>query len=190
MMDSLSLKEKLRARIFVMKLLWTAMVVTVLLFVGLAYLMNAQGQPEAAQPKLRIALYATAGGVALLSFFVRRMLLSSQRKQSTPNLEKAMRGLVGNGQAEATDAEVPAQVKRMKAIEAKVGALSERYFTALLLSLAMHEAIAICGMILSINERRFEAMIPFAIAALVLDLLIYPRLDKYVEESMVSAPPF
>jgi hypothetical protein len=93
-------------------------------------------------------------------------------------------------QPEATDAEMPAQLKRAKAIEAKVGALSGRYFTALLLSLALHEAIAMCGMILSINERRFESIIPFAIAALVLDLLVYPRLGKYVEESTGSAQPF
>jgi hypothetical protein len=190
MMDSLSLKDRLRARMFVMKILWAMMTLTVLLFVGLAYLMNAQQQPAAALPQLRIALYTTAGVVALLSFFVRRMLLSSQRNQSTPALKKALRALVGDAQAEASDAEVPAQVKRMQASDAKVAALSGRYFTALLLSLAMHEAIALCGMILSINERRFESIVPFAIAAIVLDLLVYPRLDKYIEESTTTAPPF
>jgi len=175
---------------FVMKLLWTMMTLTVLLFVGLAYFINAQQQPTAALPQLRIALYTTAGVVALLSFFVRRRLLASRRNQSTPAVEKARRGLVGDAQAEASDAEVPAQVKRMQALDAKVGALSGQYFTALLLSLMMHEAIAMCGMILSMNEHRFESVIPFAIAAIVLDVLVYPRLDKYIEQNAVSAPPF
>jgi F0F1-type ATP synthase membrane subunit c/vacuolar-type H+-ATPase subunit K len=188
MMDPLSLQETLRSRMFVMKILWTAMVVTVLLFVGLAYFINAQQQPDVAQPQLQMVLYGVAGVLAVMSFFLRRRFLSSHRNLSISTLEKAMRGLVGDGQAE--DAEVPAQVRRMQAIDAKVGALSGRYFTAMILSLAMHESIALCGMILAMIERRFEAMIPFAIAAIVLDLLIYPRLDKYVEASMVSAPPF
>lgn len=189
MMDSQSLKEMLRPRMFVLKILWTAMVLTVLLFVGLAYFMNAQRQPGVAQPELRMVLYVVAGVLALLSFFLRRMFLSSQRNQSTSALKKALRALVGDAQTEATDAEMPAQVKRLKSIEAKAAALSGRYFTAMLLSLAMHEAIAMCGMILSMIEHRFEPMLPFAIAAIVLDLLVYPRLDKYVEQNAVSAPP-
>jgi len=190
MMDPLSLQETLRSRMFVTKTLWAAMVLTVCLFVGLAYFINAQQQPGVAQPELRMALYGVAGVLAVLSFFLRRRFLSSHRNLSISTLEKAMRGLVGDGQAEATDAEVPAQVRRMQAIDAKVGVLSGRYFTAMIMSLAMHESIALCGMILAMIERRFEAMIPFAIAAIVLDLLIYPRLDKYIEESTASAPPF
>lgn len=190
MMDPLSLKDTLRSRIFVLKILWMAMVLTVLLFVGLAYLMDTRQQPAVAQPELQMALYGVAGVLAVLSFFLRRMFLSSQRNQSPPAMEQALRGLVVSAQVEAPDVEMPAQVKRMKVIEAKVGALSGRYFTAMLLSLAMHEAITLCGMILSINEHEFEAIIPFAIAAIVLDLLVYPRLDKYVEENAANAPPF
>jgi uncharacterized membrane protein len=82
MMDPHSLQEKLRPKKFVMMILWTAMVGTVLLFVGLAYLINAQQQPVAVPPELRIALYTTAGAVAIISFFLRQTFLSSARRQA------------------------------------------------------------------------------------------------------------
>ena len=70
----------------------------------------------------------------------------------------------------------------------KVVGLSGMYFTALILSLAMNEAVALFGMLLAILEQRVEPVIPFAAAALALNLLIFPRFNQFVNRVMSKYP--
>ncbi len=101
-----------------------------------------------------------------------------------------LRAMAIDSETGVTDEARLAEMKKLNPLELKAITLSGRYFTAMLLSLALHEVVALCGMMLSMLERRFEAILPFAAAAIVLDLLIYPRLDKFIEQNAIPAPHF
>lgn len=191
MSDPQKLNEMLRGRALVLKILWTWMTLTVLFFVALAYFLNAplKPDPREAAPQMRIAFYAVAVAVAIAAYFIRGIILR-QRTESASERDAELRRAFNEAQPAASDAAMPAQEKRLKAVEAQAAQLAGRYFNALLLSLALHEVIALLGMLLSMMEHRFESVLPFAIAAIILDLLVYPRLTSYVEQNVLGASSF
>ena len=168
------------------------MVLTVLFFVLVAYFITGQNQAEPlpVQNELRMVFYALAVGLALASYFLRRRMLSSERLQPAMRLNVDLQALATDSETGVTDEARLAEMKKLSPLELKAIGLSGRYFTAMLLSLALHESIALCGMMLAMLEQRFEVILPFAAVAIVLDLLIYPRLDKFVEQNAVPAPHF
>ena len=192
MIDSESLNKILRPRTLTMRILWTAMVLTVLLFVFLTYILTGQNrlEPVPVQNELRMVFYAIAVIAPVAAYFLRRRILSSERLQSASNTEDGLQALATDFRTEVTDEAKLAEIKKLSPLELKAIAISVPYFTALLLSLALHEVVAICGMMLSMLELRFEAILPFAAVAIVLDLMIYPRLDKFIEQNAVPAPRF
>ena len=175
-----------------MRILWSAMVMTVLFFVLIAYVMSRQYQPGSApvQAELRMVFYAIAIIAPIAAYFLRRRMLSSERLQPAMRLKVDLRAMATDSETGVTDEARLAEMKKLSPLELKAITLSGRYFTAMLLSLALHEVVALCGMMLSILEQRFEAILPFAAVAIVLDLLIYPRLDKFIEQNAVPTPRF
>jgi hypothetical protein len=67
--------------------------------------------------------------------------------------------------------------------EAKIMALTGRYLTAILLSLALHEVITLLGLMLCLWEQRVEPIFPFAAVSIALNLLVFPRLNKFIDQS-------
>ena len=188
-MPSETLKRVLRPRVFAMYLIWALMTFTILLFVGLSFFLNARGQP--AQPfgnNLKLALYLIAGAVAALSLLLRSRMLSAGHVYDRLKEEVDPHGLATNRETGQIDQERLKIIKSLTPLEMKVIGLAGMYFTALLLTLAMNEAVAMIGMMLSILEQRAEAMIPFAAAALALNLLVFPRFHQFVDGVMSKYP--
>ena len=192
MIDPESLNKILRPRTLTMRILWSAMVMTILFFVLVAYFITGQNQvkPVPVQDELRMVFYAIAVLAPIAAYFLRRRMLSSERLQPAMRLKVDLRAMATDSETEVTDEARLAELKKLNPLELKAISLSGRYFTAMLLSLALHEVVALCGMMLSMLEQRFEAILPFAAVAIVLDLLIYPRLDKFIEQNAVPAPRF
>lgn len=192
MIDPQSLNKVLRPRTFTLKILWSAMVMTILFFVLVSYFITSQNQTEPApvQNELRIVFYAIALIAPVAAYFLRRRMLSSERLQPVMDMKVDLRAMATDSETGVTDEARLAELKRLNPLELKALSLSGRYFTAMLLSLALHEVVALCGMMLSMLEQSFEAILPFAAVAIVLDLMIYPRLDKFVEQNAVTAPRF
>lgn len=188
-MPSETLKRVLRPRVFVMKLLWAAMTFTILLYVGLAYFLNAQGQPpQPVDNSLKIALYLIAGAIAVLSLLLRSRMLSEGHIYDKLKEEVDPQGLATDRETGQIDQERLQTIKKLTPLEMKVIGLSGMYFTALIMSLAMNEAVALFGMLLAILEQRVEPVIPFAAAALALNLLIFPRFNQFVDRVMNKYP--
>lgn len=188
-MPSETLKRVLRPRVFVMKLLWAAMTFTILLFVGLGYFLSAQGQsPRPVENSLKMALYLIAGAIAALSLLLRSRMLSEGHIYDKLKEEVDPQGLATNRETGQIDQERLQTIKKLTPLEMKVIGLSGNYFTALILSLAMNEAIAMFGMLLAILEGRLEPIIPFAAAALALNLLVFPRFNQFVDRVMSKYP--
>lgn len=192
MIDPQSLNRILRPRTFTLRILWTAMVLTVLFFVLLAYILSQQYKTDSVpvQTELRMIFYAVAVLAPLAAYFLRRRMLSSERLQPAMRLKVDLQAMATDSETGVTDEARLAELKKLNPLELKALTLSGRYFTAMLLSLALHEVVALCGMMLSMLEQSFEAILPFAAVAIVLDLLIYPRLDKFIEQNAVAAPRF
>ncbi|HKP85998.1 MAG TPA: hypothetical protein VJZ26_07880 [Blastocatellia bacterium] len=157
-MASETLNQRLRPRMFTLRVLWFAMTTTILFFVLVAYLMAAQNEtsPASVGTGLRTTFYAIAVGCAVASFLLRRAFFSKFRS--------------ANAQTGQVD-------------EAKVMKMTVRYFTSMLLSLALHEVITICGMMLCVLEQKFEPILPFAAFSILLNLLVFPRLNMFIDRS-------
>jgi hypothetical protein len=97
-------------------------------------------------------------------------------------------GLATNRETGQIDQERLQTIKKLTPLEMKALGLSGMYFTTLVLSLAMNEAVALFGMLLTILEQRFEPVIPFAAAALALNLLVFPRFNQFVDTVMSKYP--
>ena len=192
MIDPESLNKVLRPRTLTLRILWAAMVMTILFFVLVAYFITGQNQtePVPVQDELRMVFYAIAVIAPIAAYFLRRRMLSSERLQPVMRLKVDLRAMATDSETGVTDEARLAEMKKLNPLELKALSLSGRYFTAMLLSLALHEVVALCGMMLSMLEQRFEAILPFAAVAIVLDLMIYPRLDKFIEQNAVTAPRF
>lgn len=188
-MPSETLKRVLKPRVLVMTLLWAVMTFTILFYVGLAYILNAPGQPpQPVENRLKLALYLIAGAIAVLSFLLRSRMLSEGHIYDKLKEEVDPQGLATNRETGQIDQERLQTIKSLTPLEMKVIGLSGIYFTTLVLSLAMHEAVALFGMLLAILEQRAEPVIPFAAAALALNLLVFPRFHQFVDRVMSKYP--
>lgn len=192
MMDSESLNKVLRPRTLTLRILWAAMTMTILFFVLVTYFITGQNQTEPVpiQNELRMVFYAIAVIAPVAAYFLRRRMLSSERLQSAMGMKVDLLAMATDSETGVTDEARLAEMKKLNPLELKAITLSGRYFTAMLLSLALHEVVALCGMMLAMLEQRFEAILPFAAVAIALDLLIYPCLDKFIEQNAVPALRF
>ena len=172
-----------------MTLLWAVMTFTILLYVGLAYFLNAKGQPpQRVENSLRLALYLIAGSIAVLSLMLRSRLLSAGHIYDKMKEEVDPQALATDRETGLVDQERLKTIKTLTPLEMKATGLAGIYFTALILSLAMNEAVALFGMMLAILEQRPEPVIPFAAAALALNGLVFPRLYQFVDRVMSKYP--
>ena len=188
-MPSETLKQVLMPRILVMNILWFALTLTILLYVALAYVLNSKGQP--AQPfenSLRTALYLIAASIGVLSLLLRSRSLSEGHVYDKLKEEVDPQALATNRETGEIDQERLKIIKSLTPLEVKVAGLSGMYFTAMLISLAMNEAVALFGLLLAILERRPEPVIPFAVAGLALNLIIFPRFSQFVDKTMAKYP--
>lgn len=192
MIDSENLNKVLRPRTLTLRIMWSAMVMTILFFVLVSYFITHQNQsePVPVQNELRMIFYAIAVIAPVAAYFIRRRMLSSERLQSMKGGNVDLRYMATDSETGLTDESRLAELKKLNPLELKALTLTGRYLTAMLVSLALHEVVALCGMMLAMLEQSFEAILPFAAAAIALDLLIYPRLYKFVEENAAPAPRF
>src|SRR5262249_16831164 len=100
------------------------------------------------------------------------------------------RGLATNAQTGQVDEAKLAKIKLLGPADFKTLALSGPYFTALLVSLALNEVVALYGFMLSLLEKRFETILPFVLAAIILNVIVYPRFDKFAEQNVIRGPGF
>ena len=172
-----------------MNILWSALTLTILFYVALAYVLNSKGQP--AQPfetGLRTALYLIAAAIGVLSLLLRSRSLSEGHIYDKLKEEADPQALATNRETGEIDQERLKSIKSLTPLEMKAVGLSGMYFTTMLISLAMNEAVALFGLLLAVLERRPEPVIPFAAAGLALNLIIFPRFSQFVDKAMAKYP--
>jgi hypothetical protein len=165
------------------------MTLSILLYVGLAHFLNAEGRaPQNVTGSLRLAVYLIAGSVAVLSLMLRKSLLSPGKIYDRLNEAVDAQALATNRETGEIDQERLKKINSLTPLEMKAMGLSGMYFTTLLLSLAMNETVALLGLMLAILEQRPEPVIPFAAAALALNIIIFPRFNQFIDRVMSKFP--
>jgi hypothetical protein len=191
MMTSDTLNKSLRPAVLAQRLIWVAMTFSMLLIPVVVGVMSA-GNHEAGvslSNEVRLALYAIAGVAAIISIFAQRFLLSPNRIQTKlDNLD--VRSLATNAKTREVDEAKLAEIRLLDPTETKTLGLARQYQSALMIRLAFSEVVVLSGVMLSVLERRFAPVVPFVLAAIVLDLLAFPRFHKIVEENIARMPQF
>ncbi len=161
-MASAKLMEQLAPRIQSMQLVWTAMTVTLGLFGGVAYVVCRDRAPATDLPPVLPIIFPVVGlSTAMSAFGIRRTMLSDQQLRPTIEAAAARDGL--------------------DRFEAGIVAVMPKFLSATIVSLALHEAIAVLGLVRAIVEARWERSLPFLLVALVLNILAFPRLGPLLD---------
>lgn len=150
------LKKELQPKIMTMKVLWAAMTMTLFMFTVVFFIIlrpTTVAFPNVASP-LDLALSFMALTSISASFVLKNLFLSKE------GIKKVMQ-------------ESPSKDKGI--LE-----LANRYFTNMVIRLAINETIALYGLVLSLVTLR-PVLIPFVAIALVINILTFPNYENFAE---------
>lgn len=177
-MFSTQIEALARSREFIIRIIWAANTLSVLILIVLAFAL-APGQQPCATGRLESVFIPVSFALAGAAFFLRWFLMSQERvrKSAAESVDlrrlASARGVVNQMLLHRLE-EVPDREKFLiKVIFNKFGAV--------LVSLMLHEAIAIFGLVIALQSGNAGKIIPFAIAALALNILIFPDLRRELE---------
>lgn len=125
------------------RIVWGALMASVVIYGVVAYVLSTTNEPQPIDPTLRWALAAAAVFTAMASITLRRIKL--------PAL-----------------AEEPSPYHRAAPVEAAPPEVLGELMTAYILTWALSEAVAVFGLVLAIISYTYEAYLPYALAALIL----------------------
>lgn len=151
-------REKLKKRLTVLLVIWAAFVLTLLVYAGVFYAAGDQiksaAKPDVPVDILRIALLAVGVVEVVVAHFIRKFMLFGA--------PEGLKSAFGEPAASA----------------ASIGSALSRYFVAVIISLALAEAVAIYGIVVFILGADFNTLLAFlAISALAL-FLFRPKMDE------------
>jgi len=156
------------------RIIWIALMASIALYVVVAFVVVKE--PRASDSgSLGMPLAAIAMATAGASLALRHGSLSDAA------LVRALAKPLPEGQVYAVKA------RGLPAAERRLLAAAVHMQTALIPCLALNEAIAIFGLVLAFQSGRPEMSLPFAAAALALDVLLAPDIEKKAEALWVHA---
>lgn len=184
------LHDLLRPQLLVLRLLWTALTVSIAIYVAVAWLVVAEGPLAGeAPPAVALVLGAVALTTVVLSFLVPRLLLSDERLRAlvadaSPDVER----LAVDPRTQQVDPERQRRLAQLSPGERRLLPVAAAAQAPLVVRLALNEAVAIFGFVLALLTGDVAALLPFAAVALVLNVLAWPRLDPLLERARTVAP--
>lgn len=165
-------------------ILYGALFMSLLVYVFIAF--NVLGSMEGGAPEdiatIKLALTAAAIAVGGASVLLPRVLLSESRVRAimsaAPDLQRLAthpNGVVDQARLHALQAEDPSTLKLLT--------LAQRWMPTLILGMALAEAVAVFGLVLTILSHDAMQIVPFAAAAAVLMASHFPRLPALIERA-------
>ncbi len=181
-------EDLLKQRFQTLRILWIMMTVSIAIYCVVGIIVSMNGDASGDIGGLRLGLDAVAVSSALGSVVFKMVAFSrdrlAERLKQPVNLEaQATRRDTG-----AVDGEQLEKLESLSDPERKVYGLIGWYQFRFVILLALHESIAIYGLILTIVTHQVEEMLPFAAVALFLNIRLFshPRLVVEECESLVS----
>jgi hypothetical protein len=166
----------------VQKLVWTVLTLSIVLYGAVAFALAGSREGSELGATLRPVFYLAAAGAAGLSWLVRRRSRAAALPRGTAPTPEAPPGsrdalLRGNPA-------LMAQVERLPERERRALLAAVRSFTPWMLCLVLNEAVAILGLVLALLAGTPADVIPFSIAALLLNAAMRPDGRSLVESAL------
>jgi hypothetical protein len=177
------LSELLRSRARVERVIWWGLTVSILIYVGVVYFLQ-QSTPDSAEAldsALRLALSVGAVVLSVASLAYRRHANSDERIHELFRNEPDLQALVTDPQTKKVNTELLERLQRLTPFEQRIYSMSSTLQTSLIVSLALHEAVALFGFVWGLLSRDVVPTVPFTVVAILLNFLVYPRPELTAE---------
>ena len=183
-MISPQLKEILRSSLFINRIVWASITISIGAYVVVAWTSAQQpGTSSAVSETLQLSMFLAAIAIGFLSLLIPRYLPSDKHIRSFFLEDVAPEDLARNPQLDVVDPDRLRMIQALDPIERKLVRLPSLYFTPFILRLVLNEAIVIFGLVLSFISHTFPPILPFAVAALTLNIIAFPKIDRFAERA-------
>jgi len=187
MILSESLIKITKPHLLIGKVLWVAFTLSIAFLFCLSLFLPSimQGNDTMLDADLvNNILLIAAVVLAVFSLFLRKHFLSDSFISTKLNIEPDLNTLAMNLQTREVDEERLATLKNLGKHEQKVYSLIISSTKPLIIIFAINEAIMILGFVLAILTKDSNAAMPFAIAAIALNIINYPKHQKVMEQAI------
>lgn len=183
-MVTTELRELLQGTSRILWVLWFAMTASIWLYVAVAFFVTGGARgPGAPEPMISWILGALGVAMGVTSLLLPRFLGSDERLRATLEAPVDLESLARDPRTGAADPERLRRLERLSETERKLLTVPAFVFLPTILPLALNESVALFGLVLVFLTRSFDVILPFAIAATVLNLLSRPALDSVLERA-------
>jgi hypothetical protein len=157
-----------------MRMIWFYLTVSILVYVPVAYYVGGRNHGQLSEAA-GWALAAGAVALAMASLLYRRVGLSHEALRA---------GLSKPLPASSMALE---KLQSLSEAERRVAAAVTHMQTPLIVCLALNEGIALLGLVLALMSDHPQAVLPFAAAAIALNALIFPNIEREAEQLWTRA---
>jgi len=183
-MSSPALRELLRPAIFVNSMLWFVLTASIFIYAAVAFLLERSGPGPTELPSgLQMALSVVATLTGAASLLVPRVLLSDDRLRQVMKRDADPVALARHPKLGTVNEDRLRKIQALDGSERKLLQLPGLYFTCFILRLVLNESIVIYGLVMAFLSHSFAPILPFAAAAVLLNLTCFPRIEPLLERA-------
>ena len=183
-MNSPAVRELLRPAILVNSMLWFVLTVSIFIYGVVAYLTAQRSRgPTDVSDAIQLALAGAAIVTGIGSLLVTRIFLSDRRLREAMESDPDPEDLARHPKLGIVDEERLRKIQSLSRTERKLLQVPSLYFTPFIIRLVLNEAVAIYGLVLAFLSHSFPPILPFAAAAIALNLTCLPRIEPVLERA-------
>jgi len=176
------------AKAKVLNIIWGAMLAASLFYVVLAWIMSGQtggGEAQESGPMMMTIISVVALGALGASIWAeRRMLAPSRLAQYVEQVPAAGVLIAGlNGAVTATPEQIQ-QFATLSDTEKRLAGLSVPYQMAMIVVWSLRESVVVLGLVLSVMQTSFAAILPFALIGVAALVQKAPRSAAFYERQL------
>ena len=183
MVVSENVREMLRPMVVATTVLWVAVTVTIVGLVVAATFVAPGSAPRAIPEGLHNSLVTVAVLCGIGSIWFRRRMLSDQKLQAVLSTDAASACLDCAQGNDGLDESKLERIESLGVFERRVLALPRWHFLPFLISLMLNEAVVVVGFVIVVLSAGGESIVPFAVAALILNILMFPRFESLLSRA-------
>ncbi len=191
-MTSPAFAKLLQPILRIQQIVWGAFTASLAVYGAVGYMIAAASgrQPRAIDPAIEMGIVAAAAIAAVSAVYLWRSSGTQQaidaRLAKTPDVV-AMASL---NTAHVADPERMAAIRALDEREQRALSVASWASTQQIICWGLNEAVGMMGLILNMLTYERELMLPFLGAAVLLNMLMRPRISSIVDRALGRAPSF
>ena len=182
-MISRELSALTRPTRFILTILWFAMTASVVIYVGVCFAITQGQEPWPIEATVLYVMIAAACSTGAASWIVPGLMLSNERIRKHMRGDVDLEEMATNPQTRKLDEDRLARLRELSDLDKRLAGLPAMYFAPFIVGIALAESVAIFGLVLTFLSKDMTYIVPFAIAAIALMLLRYPRLEPLFDRA-------